>query len=312
MATGSRRGARRRPGRPAGERFAEELLAARLRRHRSRLLAGEGGVRGGSAESVHRMRVAVRRLRSVVSTFEPLLEPGSVDGIRADLRWLGLALGPARDALVLRERFARGLASLGPDLDVGDLAASLDAMLGAAADEGAELACRALESDRYRNLLLALDHLVEAPPVRPRAHQPARRVLPRLLLEDARRARRAADRAARSDPAERDERMHELRKRVKRLRYAAETTRRVHPGADRIVRRARAVQEALGDRQDAVIARRELQSFASLAHEDGRDASTHGALQALEDEALDRADTAFAAAWARLDRALRALDDDTR
>ena len=35
----------------------------------------------------------------------------------------------------------------------------------------------------------------------------------------------------------------------------------------------------------------------------------HGALQALEDEALDRADTAFAAAWARLDRALRAIED---
>jgi CHAD domain-containing protein len=288
---------------------AEALLLARLRRLRSELECDAAQVCAGTEGSVHRMRITARRLRSVVTTFEPLLAAGSVAGLRDDLRWLGASLSSARDAQVLRERFATRLASLAPELVVGGVAADLAAGLCAASHEGSFLARGALRSDRYLEMLEDLDDLIAAPPVRRCAHGPARRVLPRLLRKDARRVRRAADQASHADTAQRDERMHELRKKVKRLRYAAETAAPVYPPASRVMRRATDLQEVLGLRQDAVVAGHQLERFAALAEEEERDVSTYALLRRLEEGSVARADGTFDRAWSRLARAVRVLDD---
>ena len=297
-----------RRARHAADASAAALLLARLRLLRSQLESDAAEVAAGTEGSVHRMRITARRLRSVVTTFEPLLAPGTVAGLRDDLRWLGLSLSPARDAQVLRQRFATRIASLGPELVVGGVAEDLAAGLCTASHEGILLARRALGSDRYVGLLRGLDDLVASPPVRRSAHGRARRVIPRLLRKDARRVRRAADEASLADAAHRDERMHELRKKVKRLRYAAETAAPVYPPARRVMRRATDLQEVLGCRQDAVVAGHRLERFAALAEEDGRDASTYALLRRLEEGSVARADGTFDEAWARLDRAVRALD----
>src|SRR4051794_11078854 len=71
-------------------------------------------VRLDAPEAVHDMRVAGRRLRSTLVTFEPLIEPSPAQRIRRDLRWLGRLLGAARDAEVRRERLTSAVAAEPP------------------------------------------------------------------------------------------------------------------------------------------------------------------------------------------------------
>jgi CHAD domain-containing protein len=49
------------------------------------------------------MRVAVRRMRATLKAARPLLDRAWADDLRAELGWLGRALGPVRDADVLVE-----------------------------------------------------------------------------------------------------------------------------------------------------------------------------------------------------------------
>ena len=57
------------------------------------------------------MRVATRRMRAILRAARPLLDPEWVRSLRAELGWLGGALGPVRDLDVLRRSPAGGCAS---------------------------------------------------------------------------------------------------------------------------------------------------------------------------------------------------------
>ncbi|WP_344337228.1 CHAD domain-containing protein, partial [Kitasatospora putterlickiae] len=77
---------------------------------------------------------------------------------------------------------------------------------------------------------------------------------PELARVAAREQRRTAERVrvALADGAERDVALHEARKAAKRARYAGETAVPVAgAAAERYVERMKAVQEALGEHQDA-------------------------------------------------------------
>src|SRR5262245_11138942 len=79
-----------------------EQLRPYLREQYARMLAHDPGVRvGNDPEDVHQMRVATRRLRSVLKTAAPILDLTWVDEIRGELAWLAGELGPARDLDVL-------------------------------------------------------------------------------------------------------------------------------------------------------------------------------------------------------------------
>ena len=55
---------------------------------------------------MHDMRVAVRRLRSLLRTAEPMLDRGWVEALRAELDWLAGRLGDVRDLDVMIEHLA--------------------------------------------------------------------------------------------------------------------------------------------------------------------------------------------------------------
>src|SRR6185295_13148637 len=69
-----------------------------------RLLSFDPYARLGDAEGVHQLRVAARRLRSVIRTFVPLCDPAKIQPVVEDLRWLGGVLGEVRDLDVLEIR----------------------------------------------------------------------------------------------------------------------------------------------------------------------------------------------------------------
>jgi CHAD domain-containing protein len=101
-------------------------------------------------------------------------------------------------------------------------------------------------------------------------------------------------------PQDRDLALHEARKKAKRLRYAAESAVPVFPGrAKSLTAAAKAVQEALGEHQDAVVARATLREYGARTHLGGENGFTFGRLHALEQARAHEAEARFGAAWDR-------------
>jgi CHAD domain-containing protein len=192
----------------------------------------------------------VRRLRSDLNTFGPLLDDQWSLGLREELRWLSDELGAVRDSDVLGE-ILREILSRHPEIDHN-------------AARGVLRQLR-LERRRYRRRLLRhlggtraselLDHLVEAsssPATVKQANRPARDVMPKLVRKRWRRLDRAIERLG-SDPT--PAQLHEVRILAKRLRYATEA---IAPAAGKQARKfardAAKIQDALGELNDAAVA----------------------------------------------------------
>jgi CHAD domain-containing protein len=102
-------------------------------------------------------------------------------------------------------------------------------------------------------------------------------------------------------PASADAELHDARIRAKRVRYAAESLVPVFgKPARRFARRAEALQQVLGEHQDAVMAMAWLRQEAM--HAPVRMAFTAGRLTAIEASALDRSRAGWHEAWERLRR----------
>jgi CHAD domain-containing protein len=247
-------------------------------------------------EGVHQTRVATRRLRSDLRTFRPLLDESWVRGLRAEIAWLGGALGAARDLDVLVERIRARTASL----DDTELPAAAE-IVGAIErrDKDAHAAViDALTSARYADLLDALVVAANAPSFSDRAARPASEELPTLV-----RAPWKQLRAAVADAGERptSDALHRIRVGAKRLRYAAEAVATIAgKPAERLAARAEQVQDVLGEHHDAVVAGSWLRSWASDASADGAFAA--GTIAGMESVAAAKARGEWAKAWRALDR----------
>jgi CHAD domain-containing protein len=279
-----------------------ELLQAYVAEQLSKLGLADRGVRAGEERAVHKMRIAARRIRSALTTYSPVLDGDSVDGVREDLRWLGQVLGEARDAQVLRGRLLERLATQRPQDIVGPVAQQIDAAFHAAYTSGRQAALRALKSERYFRLLDTLEAFLEDLPSTPRGQLPARKVVPGLLARDAKRLHRAARAVRRASEADaRDHALHEVRKKAKRLRYAADSATALHGDrAKKLTARARAIQESLGSHQDSVVARSHLTKLAHTARANHEDGFTYGRLHALEEQAAHHAESQYEHAIAKL------------
>ena len=291
---------------------AAQLLRAHLAEQIAELHTQDSRLRADEPGSVHKLRIAARRLRSTLKTYQPLFETGTVDTIGEELRWLGQSLAEARDAQVLRERLDDLLDSEPTDLVLGPVRTRIDDELSSAYRTGREQALAALDGDRYFRMLDSLDELLESTPLSSGADAPARKALPRLLHRDARRLRRAVERvAASADPRQHDAALHEARKKAKRLRYAAESAVPVFGRrAETLAGVSKEVQQTLGQHQDAVVARARLREYGVQAHLSGENGFTFGRLHGLEQARADQSEREFESAWRamparRLDRWIR-------
>jgi CHAD domain-containing protein len=263
-----------------------------------RLIGHDAAVRlGEDPEGVHQARVATRRLRSHLRTFGSMVERDWRDELRAELRWLGDALGAVRDLDVLEERVRRHGPAFSDD-DAAGLAKVLGRVLDrreAARDE----MLSAMHEPRYIELL---DALVDAS-ANPRvvadvADAPAADVLGVVMDAPWKRLR---TRCRALGPTSADAALHDARIRAKRVRFAAESLVPVFgKPARRFARRAEALQQVLGAHQDAVMAMRWLRHEAM--HAPARMAFVAGRLTAIEASARDDARASLPDAWERLHR----------
>lgn len=285
------------PARPT----AGQALQLHLAEQVGELLARDPGVRRDEPDSVHKMRVATRRLRSALSTFGPLLDREATDPVRDELGHLAAVLGEARDAEVLRERLLGAVHALPPELVLGPVARRVEDDLGPRYRAAHDRVVRELDGARHRTLLDTLDRLLVRTPLGEAAARPARAELRRLVRRAWRRLERAVEAAGRTaDPLERAHLLHEVRKQAKRTRYAAEAAAPVlGQRAARLARRAEAVQEVLGEHQDSVVAREQRRRLGAAAHGPGENGFSFGLLHAREAAAADAAVARFDGVWSR-------------
>ncbi len=268
-----------------------------------RLCWFEPGVRSGvDPEAVHQARIALRRLRAALRVFRAAFDPGAIEALKRDLRWLARELGRVRDLDVARARLREDGRRLPASLRT--IAEAADAGLAALRRRARARLLRALDAPRTAGLLDALRARAsggtpcDAPPA---ALEPVRKAARRRVRRMEKRVRRAAD-AVSGEPT--DAGLHALRIRGKNLRYAHQFFADIEgKRARRAARRVKRLTDALGEHQDALIMERGLRSaaWASAARrerpEAGADlgplADRYGRLAAR----LRRAALAAAAAW---------------
>jgi CHAD domain-containing protein len=285
------------PGSSAGQ-----VVLAHVGEQVRELVSLDPHVRLDAPDSIHRMRVASRRLRSALKTFRPLFERERVRAVRDELRWWAGVLGGARDAEVLRDRLAgaaRADAEWSPERAAA-AAAALEGALGREYRSAHDAVVAELDGERYGALVTALEALVEHPPLTEQAARPAGEVLLRLARRAHRELRDLVEQAL--DPQvppgeERDAGVHEARKSAKRARYAAEALSPVWPQAGEYAKGAKRVQAELGDHQDSVVARTALLRLADHT-ELAPHAFALGRLHAREQAAADAAEDALPQLWA--------------
>jgi len=257
------------------------------------LLAHDPGVRlGTDPEELHKMRVAVRRLRAILRATGPMFEREWVESLREELAWLGNALGSVRDLDVMHEYLRQEITATDPV----ERRAGRRLLRRLEADRTharAEL-IQALSDARYFALLDRLEGAIEQPkvvePDFPLREVPAR---------EFKKLRKAVE-ALPGVPS--DETLHEIRIKGKRARYAAELVQAmVGKPAERFIAKAKELQDVLGEHQDALVAEAQIRALAGELG-GGRTNFMAGRLVERQRARRAAARAAFAALWPKLAR----------
>jgi triphosphatase len=244
------------------------------------VLANEACVlAGGNDEGVHQMRVALRRLRSAFSLFDDVIASGDAKALKDEVRWLADRLGPARDWDILHHRFfqpyaeKQGAEKQGNDEAVRQLGQAIAGSRRLAHARATE----ALYSPRYTALMLALGGWLESGRWQEDADQemlaivagPLAGLTGVWLAGRHRKSRKAARQIGKMDAEQR----HRLWISLKKLRYGVEFFRGIYAaGSVRpYLERIEALQESLGDLNDAAVS---CQLLKALADDSSREMKT--------------------------------------
>jgi inorganic triphosphatase YgiF len=205
-----------------------------------------------SVEAVHQLRVAVRRLRSAISTFNSVTDDDHAESIKAELKWLAGACDEARDLDV----FAEGAAALDDaTLDLAPLAPIVEVARARAHAK----ACAAVASGRFRDLVLDTTAWVETgawltiggKASAKRRDMPAEKFAAKALE----RRRKALMKLAGDLKGADDTGRHDARIAAKKLRYSAEAFAPLFDKDSKgFIRAVKNLQEELGALNDAAVA----------------------------------------------------------
>jgi CHAD domain-containing protein len=240
-----------------------------------------GAIAGDDPEELHDLRVAVRRSRSALRHAKGVLPAELVDCFRPELTQLQQATGAARDLDVLRA----DISAIG-DADLEPLSSLLASRAEATRDELVAV----LESDTTRALLddwgHTLDALVAALDEKEADEwgkwpgHANRDVVDVVTARIDRQRKRVLKLGRAIDETSPPERLHELRKQGKELRYLLELFGSHVPdrATPRVTKALRRLQDTLGQFQDLTVQRDEL-----ARHRDALPAEAQSAVDRLVD-----------------------------
>jgi CHAD domain-containing protein len=248
---------------------------------------------GRDPEALHKLRVATRRARALLRAARGLVSPEWAEPLRAELAWLGGLLGPVRDLDVLLEHLDTEAATL--EGDDARAFKRLRSRLVSERESGRAALLEAMSDERYFRLLDALEHADQAPTTDSTVS------LPEIAAAAFGRLRKAV-KALPKRPT--DDQLHAVRIETKRARYAAELGEPVLKKAGtRFVKRAKILQDVIGEHQDAVVAEERIRELALRGG--SRTALAAGRLVERQRARKQAARRAFPAAWRDLDKAGR-------
>lgn len=218
----------------------------------------ECAAEGIDPAGVHQMRVASRRLRSAIRLFHPVLPAAWAKTLSPELAWLADELTDAREWDVFLAETLRPLRTALPEDRSLRL---LEDRAGRARELAYGRVRGAVGGPRYTRLLLDAAEALSGDPWRlPGGAEPATEFAAAALDERHRDVRRLGKKLRKLD----ERRLHRLRIRIKRLRYAVEffgSLFRPKP-VRRFAKATRDLQDLLGHLQDVAVTQPRLAALA--------------------------------------------------
>ena len=266
-----------------GDMSTEEAFVAIVTNCLDQLRANEAAVLAiEDDEAIHQFRVALRRLRAIVSAYRDLVDDDVQAMISIDLRWLQRQFGPARDLDVL---IADTLQPIQKRLGGQRAFEELIETAKTARAEARRAAHLAIENPRYVSMLIQFyRHLHSGDwrraSARARLGAPVRDFATPLLQARHKRLMRLGARYQTLPEPE----LHRLRILAKKMRYAAEAFHSLYKPkpAKKYITALAAIQDSLGSLNDAFVSRQVLSSLAQrLVVEQGMAAADANLLQGV-------------------------------
>lgn len=216
-----------------------------------------------SADAVHDMRVALRRLRAALSLFRDAV-PARLQPFRREFAWIAAALGAVRDRDVMIEHLQAFVPDLSPEASEGHT--TIIGWLQEEREDARQQLLAVLSSPRYLSVITGFASALDAASGKERklAKGPAVIAAPKLLRRRYRKVRKAGDALTPSSSAAD---YHKLRIEGKRLRYALDFFADVYGKAVRPLRQGLSgLQDVLGNHQDYEVARARLRELRRQRH----------------------------------------------
>ncbi|MEV0074776.1 CHAD domain-containing protein [Nocardia neocaledoniensis] len=282
-----------------------QMLARYLHAQRETIMDGQLAAGHDDPDAVVGMVKAARRARCALSAHPTAVRRQSeVRRLIEELRWLGIITEATHELRAQSARLHAAVDVLRPRYVRGPVRDRMDDYFGVRIRPAWVAARDLLASPRFAAVvedLMAEERLLQTGVV-PGIDDPDNTlVLDALLGRVRRRMRRVG--SARDEDAT-DAALHELRKSVRRTRYYVESVRELDPArSDQTVAGLVAVQDLLGEHQDAVVAKHHLIQLTREAENAGESTFTYGLLLQRE---IDRTAECAAALHGVYWRALRA------
>lgn len=219
------------------------------------LIACRSRFKTSAPDSLHQLRIALRKLNAVIRLFSSVASIRRGKFIAGELKWISSELARARDLDVFVGEMLVPLRKKHPrDADVAMFCRAC--LLHRRREY--EKSQAALSSMRFNRLLVAIAQWVDTAGRQRKAQgrQPAREVVGERLSA----LRKKMKRGQRIKELDRHQ-LHKLRLRAKRMRYAVECIERIYPDKksrgrmDKMVAALRKLQASLGSMNDLAIAR---------------------------------------------------------
>lgn len=259
----------------------EAFLLSAGRECMSQLLRNEPAAMAGQAEGFHQMRVALRRLRSVLSAVKTMLPLEHHQWLRDELKWLASNLGSARNWDVFATELVAPVRSVLVDHEnLAQFTVAAEARRQAAYHAAKDT----IETHRYAESILKLARWFESRGWRDQrtsAHSAPlfasiSDLAPSLIERRWRKVRKQSKHFAKLAPQER----HQVRISLKKLRYTIEFLGGLFDtdAVNCVLKPAKQLQEDLGRVNDIRTAQRLIKEIAYSVTEDTGEISQYAGI----------------------------------